>query len=184
MPGAKYNTDKFVSNFVGELQIFDGLKFRSSVGLDLAFWGNHSYTQQYFLSSKNYAYDTVTENETYDKDGNVTVTTKPNYATSASQEMNRSLLWQVENVLSYEKTFRQTLSYRAFGTVGYLFASANVGASAKGLKFPYDTWKISVNNTLGLQQDGNRNGWAAGTRSRIVWPLTSVVYHTTSMSAT
>lgn len=161
MPGAKYNTDKFVSNFVGELQIFDGLKFRSSVGLDLAFWGNHSYTQQYFLSSKNYAYDTVTENETYDKDGNVTVTTKPNYATSASQEMNRSLLWQVENVLSYEKTFGKHSLTVLLGQSAISSSSANVGASAKGLKFPYDTWKISVNNTLGLQQDGNRNGWGS-----------------------
>ncbi len=161
MPGTKYNTDKFVSNFVGELQIFDGLKFRSSVGIDLAFWGNHGYSQQYFLSSKNYAYDTVTESESYDKDGNVTVTSKPNYATSASQEMNRSLLWQVENVLSYEKTFGKHSIAILLGQSAISSSSANVGASAKGLKFPYDTWKISVNNTLGLQQDGNRNGWGS-----------------------
>lgn len=161
MPGTKDNTDKFVSNFVGELQIFDGLKFRSSVGIDLAFWGNHGYSQQYFLSSKNYAYDTVTESESYDKDGNVTVTSKPNYATSASQEMNRSLLWQVENVLSYEKTFGKHSIAILLGQSAISSSSANVGASAKGLKFPYDTWKISVNNTLGLQQDGNRNGWGS-----------------------
>ncbi len=161
MPGTKYSTDKFVSNFVGELQIIDGLKFRSSVGIDLAFWGDHGYSQQYFLSSKNYAYDTVTETETYDKDGNMTVTTKPNYATSASQSMNRSLLWQVENVLSYEKSFGKHSIAVLLGQSAISSSSSNVGASAKGLKYPYDTWKISVNNTLGLQQDGNRNGWGS-----------------------
>ena len=105
LPGTKYETDKFIANFAGELQIYDGLKFRSSVGIDLAFWGNHGYSKQYFLSSKRYSYNTIASETTYDKDGNATVTEKTNYAESVSQEMNRGFQYQVENVLSYDKTF-------------------------------------------------------------------------------
>lgn len=161
LPGEKYHTDKFVANFVGELQIVDGLKFRSSVGIDMAFWGSYGHSQQYFLSSKNYSYDTITENITYDKDGNETVIEKTNYATSAWQSMNRSLLWQVENVLSYEKTFGKHTINAMIGQSALSSSSMNVGGSGKGLMYPYDSWKISVNNTLGQQSDGDRNGWGS-----------------------
>lgn len=161
LPGTKYETDKFVANFVGELQLFDGLKFRSSVGIDLAFWGNHGHSQQYFLSSKNFNYDTVTETPSYDKDGNKTIVSKVNYGTSASQEMNRGFQWQVENVLSYEKTFGRHSIAILLGQSAIASTSANVGASAKGLMYPYDDYKISVNNTLGRQENGDRNGWGS-----------------------
>ena len=161
LPGTKYTTDKFIANFVGELDIYKGLKFRSSVGLDLAFWGNHGYTQQYFLHGKRYNYDTVSKSEVYDKDGNVTEKEKVNYATSASQEMNRSLLWQVENVISYENTFGRHSIAAMIGQSALSTSSANVGAAANGLRYPYDPDKISVNNTLGQQADGDRNGWGS-----------------------
>ncbi len=160
-PGEKYHTDKFVSNFVAELDVYDGLKFRTSVGIDLAFWGSYGHAQQYFLSSKNYAYDIVTETTSYDKDGNETTVSKTNYATSAWQSMNRSLLWQVENVLSYEKSFGKHSLAVLLGQSALSSSSMNVGASAKGLMYPYDNWKISVNNTLGQQKDGDRNGWGS-----------------------
>ncbi|MDE6862278.1 MAG: SusC/RagA family TonB-linked outer membrane protein, partial [Alistipes sp.] len=130
-------------------------------GLDLAFWGSYGHSQQYFLSSKNYSYDTITENITYDKDGNETIIEKTNYATSAWQSMNRSLLWQVENVLSYEKTFGKHSISAMIGQSALSSSSMNVGASAKGLMYPYDSWKITVNNTLGQQPDGDRNGWGS-----------------------
>ena len=161
LPGTKYNTDKFIANFAGELQLYDGLKFRSSVGIDLAFWGNHGYTTQYFLSSKRYNYNTVASETTYDKDGNETVTEKVNYAESASQEMNRSFQYQVENVLSYDKTFGKHSIAVLLGQSVISSTSQNVGASARGLMYPYDPYKITVNNTLGQQSDGDRNGWGS-----------------------
>ena len=160
-PGTIYNTDKFIANAAGELQIWDGLKFRSSMGVDLAFWGNHGYTEQYFLSSKSYNYNTVASETTYDKDGNATVTEKINYAESAHQEMNRAFRWQVENVLTYDKSFGKHSLAAILGQSAIRSSSQNVGANARGLMYPYDEWKISVNNTLGLQADGNRNGWGS-----------------------
>ncbi|MEE1099853.1 MAG: SusC/RagA family TonB-linked outer membrane protein, partial [Alistipes sp.] len=161
LPGTKYNTDKFITNLAGELQLFDGLKLRTTVGLDLAFWGNHGYTTQYFLSSKRYNYNTVANETTYDKDGNATVTEKINYAESVSQEMNRSLQWQVENVLSYEKSFGRHTVAAMIGQSAISSSSSQVGASARGLMYPYDPYKISVNTTLGQQSNGDRNGWGS-----------------------
>ncbi len=171
LPGTKYDTDKFIANAAGELQLWDGLKFRSSIGIDLAFWGNHGYNPQYFLSSKNFNYNTVTNSEVYDKDGNKSIVSKLNYAESASQEMNRSLRWQVENVLTYDKTFGAHSIAAVLGQSAIRSTSSNVGASARGLMYPYDEWKITVNNTLGKDSEGNRNGW--GSWNSIAYSLLS-----------
>lgn len=170
-PGEKYNTDKIVANAAAELQLWDGLKFKTSIGIDLAFWGSHGYGLPYFLSSKNYRYDTVTTTETYDKDGKVTSTDKIAYGSNAYQSMNRSLLWQLENVLSYSKTFGKHGINAILGQSAIKSSSSNVGGSAMGLMYPNDPWKISVNNTLGQQKDGDRNGW--GSWNSIVYTLAS-----------
>ena len=171
LPGTKYDTDKFIVNGAAEINIWDNLKFRSSVGIDLAFWGNHGYTKQYFLSSKSYNYNTVASETTYDKDGNATTTEKINYAESAQQEMNRALRWQVENVISYDKTFGKHSVAAVLGQTAIRSTSSNVVAKARGLMYPYDEWKISVNNTTGQQADGNRNGW--GSWNSIAYSLLS-----------
>jgi len=171
LPGTKYDTDKFIANAAAEIQLWDGLKFRSSIGADLAFWGNHGYSKQYFLSSKRYSFNTVATETVYDKDGKATETEKINYAESASQEMNRSLRWQVENVLSYDKQFGKHSITALIGQSAIRSSSSNVGANARGLMYPYDEWKISVNNTTGQQADGDRNGW--GSWNSIVYSLAS-----------
>ncbi len=161
MPGSRSSTDKIVAGFNTELNLIDGLKFRNSVSLDLAYVYGNSYSKEYFLTSKSYKYDTVTEKISYDKDGNETVTEKINYGSSASQTMARYYTWQVENVLSYDKSFGKHTVNAVLGQSALRYSSSNVGASANGLTYPYDTWKISVNNTLGKQENGDRNGWGS-----------------------
>lgn len=161
MPGGRSSSDKIVAGLNTELNLFDGLKFRNSVSLDLAYVYGHSYSKEYFLTSKSYKYDTITEKETYDKDGNVSVTEKINYGSSASQTMDRYYTWQVENVLAYDKTFGRHTVNAVLGQSALRSTSANLGASANGLMYPYDTWKITVNNTLGKQENGDRNGWGS-----------------------
>lgn len=170
-PATVYTTDKLVANGSLELQIWDNLKFKTSINVDLAFWGNHGYSLPYFLSSKNYKYDQITTNTVYDKDGNPTTTEKTSYATGASQEMNRAMTWQVENVLSYNKQFGKHSVNAILGQSALRSSSSNVGANALGLIYPYDPWKISVNNTYGKQQDGDRNGW--GSWNSIVYSIAS-----------
>ncbi|MCQ2145957.1 MAG: TonB-dependent receptor [Bacteroidales bacterium] len=170
-PGGKNWTDKFVGNATAELQIWDGLKFKTSVGIDLAFWGSNSYSLPYFLSSKNYKYDTITSTTTYDKNGNASSVDKIAYGSGASQEMNRSFLWQVENILTYNKTFGKHTVNALLGQTALSSSSSYVGASAQGLMYPDDPWKITVHNTLGQQKDGDRNGW--GSWNSIVYSLAS-----------
>ncbi len=75
-----YNTDKFVANFTGELDIIEGLKFKTSFGTDLSFWGNDGYAYPQFKSSMNYT-----------------------LRSSVWSSMNRGFRWQTENYFSYNK---------------------------------------------------------------------------------
>ena len=158
-PHGYTSTDKIVAGLNTELQLWDGLKFRNSLTLDLSYVYGHSYTNQYFLTSKSYSLDSIASTTTYDSNGNPSTIEKINYGSSATQTMNRYYSYQVENTLAYDKTFgRHTLNV-VLGQSAYMSNSSYLGASARGLMFPDDPWKISVDNTLGQQSDGDRNGW-------------------------
>lgn len=77
------NEDKFVGSLWAEIDLLPGLKFKSSYGFDLAFWGRDGYEFPYFLATQG---KQVTQSSVW-------------------SEMNRGYRWQVENVLSYNKTF-------------------------------------------------------------------------------
>lgn len=79
------NEDKFVGTFWGELDVLPKLKFKSSYGFDLAFWGKDGYEFPYYLASQG----------------------KNNDQSSVWSEMNRGYKWQVENVLTYTDTFAE-----------------------------------------------------------------------------
>jgi TonB-linked SusC/RagA family outer membrane protein len=81
----KGNSDKFVSTFWGEINVLNGLKFKSSFGVDLAFWGNDGYTFPYFLATQG----------------------KDISQSSVYSNMHRGYTWQVENTLTYTKTFAE-----------------------------------------------------------------------------
>lgn len=80
----KDNEDKFVGTFWGEIDIVSGLKFKSSYGADLAFWGVDAYDFPYYLGSM-----------------------KKLDISTVRSEMNRGYRWQVENVFTYNNTFAQ-----------------------------------------------------------------------------
>ena len=158
-PHGYSSTDKIVGGLTTELQLIDGLKFRNAVTLDLSYVYGHSYTPQYFLTSKSYSLDTVTSTKVYDKNGNESTVDKINYGSSASQTMNRYYSYQVENTLVYDKVFGKHTLNVVLGQSAYWSSSSYLGASSLGLQYPDDPWKISVDNTLGQQSDGDRNGW-------------------------
>ncbi len=80
LPPEKNNSDKILANFWGELELYKNLKFKSSYGVDLAFWGSDGYLQPYFLGKSNH----VDESRVW-------------------SSMNRGFTWQIENTLSYTK---------------------------------------------------------------------------------
>lgn len=81
----KNNEDKFVGSFWGELDVLPKVKFKSSYGFDLAFWGKDGYEYPYFLATQG---KTVSQSSVW-------------------SEMNRGYRWQVENVLTYNDTFAE-----------------------------------------------------------------------------
>ena len=135
LPGSKGWSHKFVSNFGAELQIIENLKFKTSFGTDLSFWGSDSYTTEYYLTSSQKATES-----------------------SATSQQNWGLVWQVENTLSYQKSFGEHSISVLLGQSAKASSGAYVGASSKYLK---NVLKPYVDNTDGLQADGDRNGWAA-----------------------
>jgi TonB-dependent starch-binding outer membrane protein SusC len=77
-----YNwSDDFIGNAFLEFSPIKDLKFRSTVGLKRAFWGDESFTPQFFLSN--------------------TVNATQN---SLSRNTNETYAWNVENTASYSKT--------------------------------------------------------------------------------
>ena len=83
-PAGKNHSHKFVGNFIGELQIWDNLRYRISYGADVAFWGYDGWEKPYYLRS----------GASLDR----------SFATSTK---NDGLTWQLENTLSYDKTIKE-----------------------------------------------------------------------------
>ena len=133
LPGTQNWSHKFVANFAAELQIWDGLKYRISYGADMSFWGSEGHTLIYYLSNNNRS-----------------------NRTSASQESDRGTVWQIENVLTYDKTigdhtFNVVLGQSAMKNTGW-----TLGASRNGL---IDVNKPYINFASGLAENGDRDGW-------------------------
>jgi TonB-dependent starch-binding outer membrane protein SusC len=74
--------DKVVGNVYGELQVVDGLKFKSSLGIDMAYVLNDSYRPLFYLNGAQLNVD----------------------KTSVSKNISRYFTWQFENTLTYTKS--------------------------------------------------------------------------------
>lgn len=133
LPGATNWSHKFVANFAAELNIWDGLKYRISYGADMSFWGSDSHSVEYYLSTNNYS-----------------------SITSASSESDRGTVWQIENTLSYDKTFGDHTIGIVLGQSAMKNTGWTLGGSANGL---IDEDKPYLNFTSGLSEDGDRNSW-------------------------
>ncbi|MDE6575432.1 MAG: TonB-dependent receptor [Muribaculaceae bacterium] len=81
-PGSTGWSHKFVGNFIGELQIWDNIKYRISYGADLSFYGSDWYNPL-----------------KYNRQG------EANTFTSAGSSKSQSTVWQLENTLSWDKDF-------------------------------------------------------------------------------
>ncbi len=73
--------DKLVGNVFGELDVIEGLKFKTSLGIDMAYVLDDSYRPLYYLNGAQLNVD----------------------KTSVSKNINRYFTWQFENTLTYSK---------------------------------------------------------------------------------
>ena len=103
-------SDKFVGNVYGQVEIIDGLKFRSSIGSDLSFWGGEGFTPVFYLNAAN----------------RVDIN-------SYNRSQNRGFFWNWENILTYERTFGDHHLTLLAGTGAQRNAGRGIGGSIQNL---------------------------------------------------
>ena len=133
LPVADNWSHKFVSNFSATLGIWNGLKYRVSYSTDMSFWGNQNYATPYWISP-----------------------TKHRNYSSASMESDRGTVWQLENVLMYDKSFDKHTINVVLGQSAFENSGWTLGASRNNLKDYSKPW---INAATGLAADGDRDGW-------------------------
>ncbi len=134
------NDDKIVGTFWGEISVLPDLKFKSSYGVDLAFWGYDAYTFPYFLA---------TQGKTLD------------YSTVQS-EMNRGFKWQLENTLSYNKKFNELHNLSiVLGQSALKYTYRNLGGTDRDLLETNPT-KANINSAIADPKLGRVWGGTGG----------------------
>ncbi|MDD2644808.1 MAG: TonB-dependent receptor [Bacteroides sp.] len=136
----KGNSDKFVGTFWGEVDLIPGLKFKSSYGFDLAFWGNDGYQFPYFLATMGKDVD----------------------QSSVWSSMNRGYKWQVENTLSYNTTlFDKHNIGVVLGQSGQKYTYRQIGGSNYDL-LELDPGKANISSGIADPDDQRVYGGTGG----------------------
>lgn len=135
LPGDNNWSHKFVANFSAEMQLWDNLKFRTSYGVDLAFWGKDGYTPVYFLRNG--------QSQTF---------------SSAFSEKRDGTVWQLENVLMYDKT----LDKHSFSVLLGQSAKKSNGSFLTGSRNNISNYdRPYIDASTGLAENGDRNSGGA-----------------------
>ena len=145
-PSAKNWSHKIVTNFIGELQIWDGFSYRISFGGDLAFWGSDSHSEPRYASN---------------------LSNQDALHASASSSMNRGWTWQLENLILYDKTFGDHHVNVVLGQSAKESTGWWINASANKLYDFTKPWVTVAQGAPGEADGGNRTG-NAGPNS--AWP--------------
>ena len=138
---------KFMPKFSVDLQLWDALKYHFTYSAELSFWGyNGAILQQYYLSGNN--------NSDH---------------TEASAFKGNNNTWQIENTVTYDKTFGKHTIGVVLGQSALKFKGDELGGSHWNLVNPY---KPSINYTTGgdLELSTDADGKVTGATSLVgVW---------------
>lgn len=128
LPGDNYWSHKFVTDFAADLSLGYGFSYRISYSADLSFWGADGYTRKYYLSSNN-----------------------KESITNAHSYSDRGTVWQLENVLTWDKKYGLHSINAVIGQSAFKNSGYNLSGQLQGLK---DLNKPYMNNTSALQSEG------------------------------
>ena len=145
-PAGKNWSHKIVTNFIGELQIWDAIKYRISFGGDLAFWGGESHSEPNYYSNLS--------------------NTDAIHAT-AYANMQRGWTWQLENIITYDKDFGEHHVNVVLGQSAKEGTGWWINAEANKLYNFSKPWVTVAQGAPGEEDGGNRTG-NAGPNS--AWP--------------
>jgi len=102
-------SDNLVGNAYLELMPIEGLKYRSTIGAKLSFWGNEGFTPEFYMSP-----------------------TSKNDKANFSRGMNRMMDWNFENTITYTRDF----NYHTIGVLlGHGAYAKNNSYSINGTYF-------------------------------------------------
>lgn len=152
LPGQKNWSHKFVGNFIGELQIWDQLRYRISYGADLSFWGYDGYTPIYYLRSG--------QGQTF---------------SSAFSGKSDGTVWQIENVLMYDKTIGE----HSFSIILGQSAKQSSGSYLSGSRnYIIDYNRPYIDASTGQAADGDQTaGGAPNVKSKLASYFGRVSYN-------
>lgn len=137
---------KFVTNFIAELDIWGGIKYRMSFGGDLGFWGSNSYSEPNYYSN---------------------LRNQDAIHASAYSESNRGWTWQLENLIFFDRNFGDHHVNVVLGQSGKQSTGWWINASANKLYNFDKPWVTVAQGQPGEADGGNRTG-NAGPNS--AWP--------------
>ncbi len=135
---------KFMPKFSLDLQLFDELRYHFTYSAELSFWGNDGATlQKYYLSGNNNADHT-----------------------QASAYKGQNTTWQIENTLTYDKTFDKHTIGVVLGQSALKFKGDELGGSHWYL---VNTDKPSINYTTGgdIEFSYDADGKITGAKSLV-----------------
>lgn len=128
LPGDQNWSNKFVANASADLTIWDNLVFRTSLGMDMSFYGYDGYTTLFYLSGNNKS----------DK-------------TQAYSQKSDSKVWQIENTLSYNKTIGE----HSFSVLLGQSAKKSSGSYLYGVRYDINNLdRPYIDASSGLQDEG------------------------------
>lgn len=133
LPGSENWGDHIVGNAFADIAIFENLKFRSSIGTDMSFWGYDGYTKEFWLTKNNYS----------DR-------------TRVYSEMDKNLTWQVENTLSYDKTIGEHHFNVLLGQSALKYTGRQLGGANYDMKDENNP-RPNISFTTGLAADGDQS---------------------------
>lgn len=139
LPPTKGWSHKFVGNLSAELQLWDNLKFKTSYGTDLSFWGDDGYTPKYYLRNGSFS-----------------------SRSTAFSSKHDGLVWQLENVLMYDKTLGKHSFSVLLGQSAKKTSGSYLSGSRKNIN-NYERPYIDASN--GLAENGDRDSSGAPTET-------------------
>ena len=130
---------KFMPKFNLDLQLWDEIKYHFTWSAEMSFWGNESATlQKYYLSGNNNADHT-----------------------QAGMYKGNNTTWQVENTLTYDKTFGKHTIGVVLGQSAMKFKGDDLSAYRWNLvntNKPYLNYATNVDYETTVDKDGNITG--------------------------
>jgi TonB-dependent starch-binding outer membrane protein SusC len=128
-------SDKIVGNVFVEVEPITNLKFRSSFGTDLAFWGGEGFRPIYYLNAANRS-----------------------DVTSYNRTQSRGLYWVFGNTVTYSKDFNKKHHFSALlGTTAEKSRGENIGGSVQNM--PVTNIKDASLNFSSVQIDQTFGGY-------------------------